>query len=96
MSWSISLSGKKHVVQAELRHAVIQMQHALDAVQNAPNEDVAVSVSGHAWQREDGIVGMGTSQSISGIVPEAAAVSEEKSDGSGYQSAELGRPSLVE
>lgn len=46
MSWSVSLSGKKQQVHAELRHAILEMQHALDAVERADNPNVSVSVGG--------------------------------------------------
>ena len=49
MSWSISLSGGKQQVQAELRHAAIEISHALDALADATGPLVNVSVSGSAY-----------------------------------------------
>ena len=49
MSWSISISGGKQQVQDELRHAAIEINHALDALQNASGPLVNVSVSGSSY-----------------------------------------------
>ncbi len=49
MSWSISLSGGKQQVQDELRHAAIEINHALDALQSASGPLVNVSASGSAY-----------------------------------------------
>ena len=49
MSWSISLSGGKQQVQAELRHAAIEINHAMDALDRATGPLVNVSVGGSAY-----------------------------------------------
>ena len=49
MSWNVSLSGGKQQVQDELRHAVIEINHALDALQSASGPLVNVSASGSAY-----------------------------------------------
>ena len=49
MSWIISLSGGKQMVQDELRHAAIEIDHALDALQNATGPLVRVSVIGSSY-----------------------------------------------
>lgn len=49
MSWSINLSGGKSQVQDELRHAAIEITHAMDALDRASGPLVNVSVSGSAY-----------------------------------------------
>ena len=49
MSWSINLSGGKSQVQDELRHAAIEINHAMDALDRASGPLVNVSVSGSSY-----------------------------------------------
>ena len=68
MSWSISISGGKQQVQDELRHAAIEISHALDALQGASGPLVNISVSGSSYASpadSDGNSDNGTSASFS-------------------------------
>jgi hypothetical protein len=74
MSWSINLSGPKTVVIAELRHAAIELQHALDAAQSVTNDSVTVSVSGSGYEGSDGSCGIGASFYVNGSAPPVPVV----------------------
>ena len=75
MSWSISLSGGKQTVQDELRHAAIEINHALDALQRASGPLVQVSVSGSSFSgpvdsNGNSNNGTGASFNVSSYAPE--------------------------
>lgn len=90
MSWSIYLSGNRATVQKELTHAAIEIGHAINALNDVPNEDVNVNVSGYTTTSTDGAVGFNNSYSVQGVVTtQPAVVAEERAVG------EL-RPRIVE
>lgn len=84
MSWSINLSGKKNVVHAEMRNAIIQMQQGLAALEGTDNEEVTVAVSGSASVSSNGACSISSSHMVSGVAPkvsEPEAASDGKTPG---------------
>ena len=69
MSWSISLSGKKVIVQAELEGAFRELGNALAQLSTIENEDVSVYVGGTAYANGTGEVFYASSNSVRGIEP---------------------------
>jgi hypothetical protein len=77
MSWSISLSGGKKQVQDELRHAAIEIGHAMDALDRASGPLVNVSVSGSSFSTPtdsngNSNNGTGASFNVGSYAPEPA------------------------
>lgn len=69
MSWSISLSGPKEMVEAELDAAQNALNGARQALYPITTPTVALNASGSAYRGSDGSAGSGASFNVSGIVP---------------------------
>lgn len=69
MSWSISLSGPKHLVVAELRNAVIQLNQAHDTLAVTESSEVAFTAGGHGSINHAGGISVGSSHNITAIAP---------------------------
>lgn len=68
MSWSISLSGPKEQVQAELEHAGRIIEQALVAVSDEQGTNVDVNVNGSAYSGSGGS-GMSVGLNVSSTTP---------------------------
>jgi len=73
MSWSINLSGKKNIVQAELEGAFRELGVALGQLSKIQNEEVRVEVSGYASSATDGSCVLTSCNTVQGIAPPAPA-----------------------
>lgn len=73
MSWIICSSGKKDAVKQELIDAAIEIDHAISALSQTPNEQVAISVSGSTYATDTGEINTQNSYSVTGYAPVVAS-----------------------